>query len=116
MSIQDVSTFLGTEVGQAMSKQYRVKPFTNGGSQAIRIPAEFRFEGDVIIEQDPVTKDIVLRGLSAKPFARLLEVIAQNPELTELEFPARVSGPVRYVFGDDSEAGSNEAETGESKS
>jgi hypothetical protein len=116
MSIQDVSTFLGVEVNQAMSKQYRVKPFTNGGSQAIRIPAEFRFEGDVIIEQNPVTKELLLRGLSTKPFARLLEVIAQNPELQDLEFPTRVSSPVRYVFGQASEAASTQAETGASQS
>ena len=116
MSIQDVSTFLGVEVSQAMSKQYRVKPFTNGGSQAIRIPAEFRFEGDVIIEQNPVTKELVLRGLSTKPFARLLEVIGQNPQLQELEFPARSTSPVRYVFGDDPESVSNEAQTAQSKS
>jgi len=37
------------------------KLFLNGRSQAVRLPAEFRFEGDeVFIRQDPVTRDVVL--------------------------------------------------------
>jgi antitoxin VapB len=41
------------------------KLFTNGGSQAVRLPAEFRFEGDeVFIRRDAVTGDIIL---SKKP-------------------------------------------------
>lgn len=36
--------------------------FTNGGSQAVRLPAEFRFDhaGEVFIRRDPVTGDVVL--------------------------------------------------------
>jgi antitoxin VapB len=41
------------------------KIFQNGRSQAVRLPAEFRFEGDeVLIRRDPVSGDVVL---SAKP-------------------------------------------------
>ena len=41
------------------------KIFKNGRSQAVRLPAEFRFEGDeVLIRRDPVSGDVVL---SAKP-------------------------------------------------
>lgn len=41
------------------------KIFTSGGSQAVRIPLEFRLPGDeVYIRRDAVTGDIVL---SAKP-------------------------------------------------
>lgn len=41
------------------------KIFTNGGSQAVRLPAEFRFEGEeVYIRRDPVTGDVIL---SKKP-------------------------------------------------
>ena len=41
------------------------KLFTNGGSQAVRLPAEFRFDGDeVYIRRDAVTGDVVL---SSKP-------------------------------------------------
>jgi virulence-associated protein VagC len=34
----------------------KAKLFTTGGSQAVRLPAEFRFEGsEVDIRRDPVT-------------------------------------------------------------
>ena len=37
------------------------KLFTNGRSQAVRLPREFRFEGkEVIIRRDPVTGEVVL--------------------------------------------------------
>jgi antitoxin VapB len=42
------------------------KIFPNGGSQAVRLPAEFRFEGidEVYVRRDAVTGEIIL---SAKP-------------------------------------------------
>ena len=41
------------------------KLFANGRSQAVRLPAQFRFDGDeVYIRQDPQTSDIIL---SRKP-------------------------------------------------
>jgi antitoxin VapB len=42
------------------------KLFVNGGSQAVRLPAEFRFEGseEVYVRRDAVTGDVIL---SAKP-------------------------------------------------
>lgn len=37
------------------------KLFRNGRSQAVRLPAEFRFEGtEVDIRRDPITGDVVL--------------------------------------------------------
>ncbi len=37
------------------------KLFRNGRSQAVRLPAEFRFEGsEVFIRQDPTTGDVIL--------------------------------------------------------
>ncbi len=37
------------------------KIFRNGRSQAVRLPAEFRFEGkEVFIRQDPETGDVIL--------------------------------------------------------
>lgn len=37
------------------------KLFANGGSQAVRLPAEFRFEGDtVFIRRDERTGDVIL--------------------------------------------------------
>jgi antitoxin VapB len=48
------------------------KLFRNGGSQAVRLPSEFRFEGveEVRIWRDPVTGDVVLspRKMSVKEF------------------------------------------------
>lgn len=56
------------------------KLFTNGGSQAVRLPAEFRFEGDeVYIRRDPRTGNVILSA---------------RPELSWVEFMAR-----RHEFG-----------------
>jgi antitoxin VapB len=63
------------------------KLFQNGRSQAVRLPAEFRFEGtEVDIRRDPVTGDVILsqkpkRTGSWDAFFRLRDSI--NPE--ELE-------------------------------
>jgi antitoxin VapB len=39
----------------------KAKLFNTGGSQAVRLPAEFRFDGsEVDIRRDPVTGDVVL--------------------------------------------------------
>lgn len=41
------------------------KLFTNGRSQAVRLPAEFRFEGDeVLIRKDEKTGDVILSEAS----------------------------------------------------
>ena len=41
------------------------KLFRNGRSQAVRLPAEFRFEGsEVYVRRDPATGDVIL---SRKP-------------------------------------------------
>jgi antitoxin VapB len=46
------------EEGRAMAK---AKLFMTGGSQAVRLPAEFRFEGsEVEIRRDPGTGEVVL--------------------------------------------------------
>lgn len=46
-----------------MSETRIAKLFKNGGSQAVRLPAEFRFEGDeVYVIRDDVTGDILLSG------------------------------------------------------
>jgi len=49
------------------------KLFKNGRSQAVRLPAEFRFEGDEVqIRRDPETGDVILSPLN-KSFADWLE-------------------------------------------
>lgn len=50
------------------------KLFKNGRSQAVRLPAEYRFEGDeVLIRRDPVTGDIILspRNKTFEDWAKL---------------------------------------------
>jgi len=42
------------------------KLFTNGRSQAVRLPAAYRFEGkEVFIRRNPVTGDVILSGKPA---------------------------------------------------
>ena len=44
-----------------MTSTKTAKLFRNGRSQAVRLPAEFRFEGkEVLIRKDPVTGDVIL--------------------------------------------------------
>ncbi len=39
----------------------KARLFLNGGSQAVRLPAEFRFEGDsVFVRRDARTGDVIL--------------------------------------------------------
>ncbi len=48
--------------GVATGAAQYARLFKNGGSQAVRLPAEFRFEGinEVRIRRDPLTGDVVL--------------------------------------------------------
>jgi antitoxin VapB len=40
---------------------YTAKLFRNGRSQAVRLPANFRFEGsEVYVRRDPATGDVIL--------------------------------------------------------
>jgi antitoxin VapB len=52
-----------------MSETRVAKLFKNGASQAVRLPAEFRFEGDeVYATRDEATGDVVL---SSRPGAKV---------------------------------------------
>ncbi len=45
------------------------KLFTSGGSQAVRLPAEFRFPGrEVRIRRDAATGDVILTATSGEKF------------------------------------------------
>ena len=51
------------------------KLFMNGRSQAVRLPSEFRFEGDEVrIRKDPETGDVILsrKAKSLDHFFKLL--------------------------------------------
>jgi antitoxin VapB len=88
-----------------MGEIKRAKLFKNGASQAVRLPAEFRFEGkEVFISRDERTGDVVL---SAKPGARawaeffeLMETVAV-PEDFMAERPMNVLPQDRDVFEPD---------------
>ncbi|MBC7996176.1 MAG: AbrB/MazE/SpoVT family DNA-binding domain-containing protein [Rhizobacter sp.] len=58
------------------------KLFTNGGSQAVRLPAEFRFVGDeVYIRRDPRTGNVIL---STRPELSWMEFMALRHQLGEV--------------------------------
>lgn len=61
------------------------KLFATGGSQAVRLPAEFRFEGasEVYIRRDPGTGDVVLSRQSPadwRTFMQLRERLGPLPD------------------------------------
>jgi len=70
---------------QVMTQANVAKLFRNGASQAVRLPAEFRFEGsEVFISRDEETGDVVLStrpGAKAwNEFFRLLRAAHDSPE------------------------------------
>lgn len=60
-----------------MFKTRRAKLFKNGSSQAVRLPAEFRFETtDVYITRDDETGDVVLSSHpGAKAWTEFFELV-----------------------------------------
>ena len=79
--------------------------FKNGRSQAVRLPASFRFEGDeVYIRRDPATGDVIL---SAKPrsfdqfFAALAEAEATDDFLSPAERNQRATGHTPFAAWDE---------------
>jgi len=57
---------------------HTAKLFRNGRSQAVRLPAEYRFEGaEVYVRRDPVTGDVILsrRPESWEDFFELMKRI-----------------------------------------
>lgn len=65
-----------------MKKTFRVKTFMNGGSQAIRIPAIARFEGDEVeLTYDTETELVTIKDIPPKSaLARLIESWKDRPE------------------------------------
>src|SRR5271166_724731 len=55
------------------------KLFKNGRSQAVRLPAAFRFEGDkVYVRRDPVSGDVILSA-KLRSLDRFLAALADCP-------------------------------------
>jgi antitoxin VapB len=53
----------------------KARLFSNGGSQAVRLPAEFRFEGDhVYVRRDEATGDVVLSNREISTWKQFQEL------------------------------------------
>jgi len=59
--------------------QSTAKLFATGGSQAVRLPAEFRFEGhaEVYIRRDEITGDVILSTRSAVDWGSFMRLREQ---------------------------------------
>jgi antitoxin VapB len=84
------------------------KLFKNGASQAVRLPAEFRFEGEeIFVSRDEATGDVLL---STRPGARtwgeFFELVRSLdlPDDFMSERPMNVPPPRRGAFDDDTGA------------
>lgn len=77
------------------------KLFMNGKSQAVRLPAEFRFEGDeVFVRRDPQTNEIILSP-KPKDWGSFFQ-LADSMELDDFLNDRDMSVPYeRDLFGDD---------------
>ncbi|MDR2244860.1 MAG: AbrB/MazE/SpoVT family DNA-binding domain-containing protein [Burkholderiales bacterium] len=78
------------------------KLFKNGASQAVRLPAEFRFDGhEVYATRDDVTGDVVLSNRpGAKIWDEFFELLHSSEVLTDFmaERPMNVLSPERGIF------------------
>jgi antitoxin VapB len=88
-----------------MSETRTAKLFKNGASQAVRLPAEFRFEGDqVYVSRDDRTGDIVLSNRpGARSWAELFDLLRSIdvPDDFMAERPMNVAPQKRSVFDED---------------
>jgi len=87
-----------------MPETCRAKLFKNGASQAVRLPAEFRFEGtEVYATRDEQTGDVVLStrpGATAwTEFFALMRTM-DVPDDFMAERPMNVPPTDRNLFGD----------------
>jgi antitoxin VapB len=74
-----------------MSKQARL--FTHGGSQAVRLPAEFRFtDVDAVFVRRNAAGEVVLSRQAPRPYAEFMaERDAQGPQPESFLSPAERS-------------------------
>ena len=83
--------------------QKTAKLFMNGSSQAVRLPAEFRFDSDsVFIRKDAITGDVILssrNGLSWQAFMAMRERLGPIPEdfLADREQSVQARDPFEHL-------------------
>jgi len=81
------------------------KLFKNGASQAVRLPVEFRFEGDVVyITRDDATGDVVLSNRpGAKAWSEFFDLLhaIEVPADFMVERPLNVLSQKKGIFDDE---------------
>ena len=87
-----------------MQETHTAKLFQNGGSQAVRLPADFRFEGtEIYATRDDQTGDVVLStrpgGRAWAEFFALMRTIEVPPDFMA-ERPMNVPPLARDLFED----------------
>lgn len=79
----------------------RAKVFKHGGSQAVRLPAEFRFDTEeVYVSRDPFTGDVIL---SSKPGSwKEFFALRESADIPDDYMADRQDAPPqpRSLFGD----------------
>lgn len=86
LSILSASTFLGED---KMSEIQKAKLFKNGGSQAIRIPAQWRFEEDeVFVRFDEDRKELIISQTKPEAMAGFFALLEKLGPISEEEWPA----------------------------
>jgi antitoxin VapB len=88
-----------------MHEMHIAKLFKNGTDQAVRLPAEFRFDGDeVYISRDDTTGDVVLSSHpGAKTWSEFFDFIRSIdvPADFMAERPMNIPPQKRPLFGDE---------------
>lgn len=98
-----------------MSMVKTAKVFRNGGSQAVRLPAEFRFDTDeIFVHRDEESGDLILSATPPEPTLKdYYELVGYLEE--ELEFmedrPLNSKWPSRNPFLDDENVDATESKT-----
>jgi antitoxin VapB len=80
--------------------------FTNGGSQAVRLPAEFRFNGDeVFIRRDERTGDVILSPKRAwntwNEFFTMRDALGPAPSEFMADRPLNAKNRRRKLFDEE---------------
>jgi antitoxin VapB len=93
-----------------MSDTRIAKLFKNGASQAVRLPSEFRFEGDeVYVTRDDETGDVVLSNRpGAKNWGEFFELLHIIEDTTDFmaDRPLNVLAQDHGIFDDELNKGS----------